>query len=238
MKEWTWKNWLGLGTVAFAVWLISYIVEWRARTNGTEHVGDAVLKWWGNVVMLEWVDTTLGAGLFAFAGGTFVYFAARQQRKEQLSDRFQAARELRIGLLSEVRRNLIALYEIRSRISVVTVYAGGHDTSTLLTIKEALKSLDSSIGEIGSFAPSLAHVISNVRNAVQRELDACTNLMADGGKWTRLATALQIAGDAASYFTPTKRLIDAEGNFAHAAKKTDRSKGTIAPMLHWLFEFD
>src|SRR5690606_27896423 len=82
---WGWKNIVGLICVAIAIWLISYMVEWSIRTGGQVHMGDALMRWWSNVVMLRWVERyqTLLAGILAVAAGSFVLFSTLVQRAQQ-----------------------------------------------------------------------------------------------------------------------------------------------------------
>lgn len=114
--KWTWKHAAtGYAAVGFAIWLISYIVEWNSRNTAGVGIGDALLGGWGDVVMLQWVKGYQGllSGLFALAGGSFVLIAGRQQLVAAQAGALALRRTRLRSLLATVRlgfsRALLAL---------------------------------------------------------------------------------------------------------------------------------
>lgn len=173
MKDWTWKNTLGLAAVIFSVWLISYIVEWNTRTKGKIYWGDALFGWWGDVVMLGWVYDfqALLAGLFASSAIIAVLLQIREQRRQYRSNKLAALRATFLegeSIFGRIRsafgENGENLDDIRASVDSWTVrahHAMGHIIANIL-----IKSAYDGLTGIG-----LRKSGTNIRNARRSEGD-------------------------------------------------------------------
>lgn len=233
-----WKIALALSAGLFCLWLVTFVVEWHNRTGWQQYWLDGGIRAWANFSMLGWFDQTIMAGLFAFGGGAFVYFAARQQRRDQVADRNATNREFRLGQLTEVRRLLIALgHRSLPFYGSLMPSFQTFDPATLQSLRDDLAALKVVLTSLNMFAPTLAHVISKVASDIQVAIDANSSLGHSHRAPDQLNSALSIAETAAGYFTPASRLLDPSGRFVHIPKETDRTESQIPGNLRWLFEF-
>lgn len=120
MKDWTWKNWIGVAAVFGGFWLLCYGLYWRSRTHPAISVGDALINWWGDVVLLQWVDTTLASGVLAVIAASTVLIAAAIDRRHR---RREAQFERIDGALTIIDRAQLSLRRLGHEITTKRRYA-------------------------------------------------------------------------------------------------------------------
>lgn len=159
--KWTWKNGAGYAGVAFSVWLISYIVEWNARNGGKQGVGDALLHWWGDLVMLEWVKgyQSLLAGLMAMAAGAFILLNSTLERRARRIEAAETKQQQYTATLSGISTTFR---------HVAILFIASADKAEA---KRALDRLEERINELAGSAPQLTADLLLLLGRARIEID-------------------------------------------------------------------
>lgn len=194
--------------IAFAVWLISYTVEWSIRTDGKVSVGDALLGWWGDVVMLNWVERyqTLVAGILAVAAGAFAFAATVYQRRATLRDR---ADEQYAGAIA-------TLYVMRGHFQRLILNGFKPDLNAMhgdmARIVDLLPSVTSISPGLADWLQFVVNEIGDGVNFVERNMHLRPDLAPD--------YSVGIASIAKCYLTDVERLFSS-GRYKHVPRRLD-----------------
>lgn len=199
------KKWLPLFAIGLPLlWLGLYAWAWMAR-HGCDATPmgpcwvSAAAGWGADVVMFRWGDTTLAAGLCAFAGGAFVYFAARQQRLDTLRDRADELRATRLAALAAVSHQVSIFHS-----QLIT---------TGSAIDASLEGLRATTMRIADFAPGLAQWVLYIGDQINEQFGDDGNPNFDPRREQLRARCYELSALTLGYFTEFDRLLDDKGAY-------------------------
>lgn len=183
------------------VWLGLYIMFWVDRADCKQTVaaclGNAFGNWAGDVVMLGWVDQTLGAGLLAFGAGAFVYLTAYYQRRQAVID---AARQVRVDTLSSLAQ--LSLKVDRALMQIM------QEQPEQLNV--TIGSLDVVLGQMSRYSPGLVHWLQVIMHEI--ESDYVRPFKGGRPNHTRALAYITVAEQ---FFRGFERLVEVDGRYVH-----------------------
>lgn len=187
-----WAPMLGLVPL---IWLSLYIMFWIDRAGCAEPIaaclGNAFGNWAGDVVMVGWVDTTLGAGLIAAIAALSVVWTAYYQRRVALADNA----ERRIVDLTMIMWMLKNLFE-RAGLH----HAGREPGEAAETLRQ-VEALYPRLHEVNPGLVALVQMIS---------MDMRRHLAAHPDDWGYASARCILLS---KFFDNPRRLFDRHGNY-------------------------
>lgn len=202
------------------LWIAAFPVAWfkRVDCDGVNPLACSVaaaLRFGGDVVMLKWIDTTLGAGFLALVGGAFVYVIARKQRQDAILDRHAELRSTRLQHLYQLRHLVAALMDSHDQLFQEdgTLRPDRLDPNSLERIHDTVAQINVLVGTILPYATMLAVPFGQLVRRVQKSL---LDHNSDGR--SPVATAalvhdLTLLSACGYFFEDTERLIADDGTF-------------------------
>ncbi|UYN98371.1 MAG: hypothetical protein KIT02_10375 [Devosia sp.] len=129
------KQWLPLLAVVPIIWLGLYLWAWMGRVGcGEVALGEcwvtALGNWGADVVMLRWVDTTLGAGILAVVAASAIFLNSAIDRKVKRLE----AEQLRQHMIDENVATLLA----RFRQTSLYVLAADNPEATIDKLQDIM----------------------------------------------------------------------------------------------------